>query len=141
VSASLENFKVLVGDAQCEWPEASAFSHLWMGVEDFISEKWADFCMQQGPDHLSLHYDGIRIDKGTIQNHAARASRSAEEGSTPANPLDMYIGECVRYIRDQAGYDVRIQEKAILSWSKPSEPQRTDAEEPRRTPMKLHPRC
>ena len=43
--------------------EASCFAYLWNAVEDYICSTWVDFILQEEVRHLSLHFDGVRVDK------------------------------------------------------------------------------
>jgi hypothetical protein len=43
--------------------EASCFAYLWNAVEDYICSTWVDFILQGDVKHLSLHFDGVRLDK------------------------------------------------------------------------------
>ncbi|CAK0885113.1 unnamed protein product [Prorocentrum cordatum] len=58
-----EQFKLLES-AQHKWLEASLASYMWQGVEDHCLEQWVDFVMEEKVSHVSLHFDGLRVDKG-----------------------------------------------------------------------------
>ena len=55
-------YETMWDDEECEWPESSTQCFLYQAVEDFILEKWLDFILQFNYSHLSLHYDGLRVD-------------------------------------------------------------------------------
>ena len=50
-------------ERECRWPEASLASHLWQGVEDHVLSSMRQFAAARHCSHLSLHFDGIRIDR------------------------------------------------------------------------------
>ena len=76
-----------------KWPESSAFHHLWTVVEDHVLEEWAKFAMTKTPNHLSLHFDGIRIDRASVPDP------------------QVFVRECTEHIKQTTGFDVTIVEK------------------------------
>jgi hypothetical protein len=46
---------------QKTFPEASTFTYMWTAVEDTILASWVQFLLQHPVKHLSLHYDGVRV--------------------------------------------------------------------------------
>ena len=79
-----------------KWPESTALHHLWTMVEDYVLEAWTTFAMARNPTHLSLHFDGIRIDRNTITDPAA------------------FADECSEHIHKTTGYKVTIVEKNTI---------------------------
>ena len=59
-------FKKLDENDTEKWASASCAAHTWMGVEDFILEKLVDYCLKTLDGHISLHFDGIRIEYQTM---------------------------------------------------------------------------
>lgn len=76
-----------------DWPEATAFHHLWTIAEDICLEAWMKFCLRLNPSHLSLHFDGIRIDAGSVPDK------------------QVFITDSMAWIKTTTGFDVTIAEK------------------------------
>ena len=49
-------------DSLTRWPEQSAVYYLWAAAEDIVMTAWLHFALQHQPRHLSLHYDGMRVE-------------------------------------------------------------------------------
>ena len=73
-------------------PDVSALFFLWSAAEDFVLQAWVEYLTTLRPRHLSLHYDGIRID-----NLAVHGS---------------FIADSQEYIQEKTGFRVCIVEKA-----------------------------
>ena len=86
ISACPDVFKALNLDEDCKWPAASTFAYMYQGAEDYILEAMVGYCLQFHAKHLSLHYDGIRVDEGLV-----REALQAIEGN--AHDRDHYIQE------------------------------------------------
>ena len=67
----------MVADSGRKWPEATVFHHMWTMVEDACVEAWIEFARKLSPSHLSLHFDGIRIDSASVPDRDAFAKESA----------------------------------------------------------------
>ena len=65
VRATLDRsfFKELIETLEQDWPEAVSFFYHWTRVEAWIAHTMSDLALRKGPDHLSLHYDGMMVDK------------------------------------------------------------------------------
>ena len=85
-------------------PEASVLSYLYTACEDFILSHWADFLQTTfGPNHLSLHYDGVRI------------------SAVPGMSIEDVCSRSEAHILEKTGFSVRIREKKcflVLEWVK-----------------------
>ena len=67
ISWNKTRYNVLVNDDTVEWPEASALAHMWMGVEDWIICSCTDLLFEQCMfQHVSLHFDGFRVDNQSL---------------------------------------------------------------------------
>ena len=44
------------------WPEQSTVYYLWTAAEDIVMTAWLNFALLHQPRHLSLHYDGMRVE-------------------------------------------------------------------------------
>ena len=42
-------------------PEASTLHYLYAAVEEYILEAWTEAAARLNPNHLSLHFDGMRL--------------------------------------------------------------------------------
>ena len=76
-----------------DWPEATAYHYFWTGAEDYVLDAWSEFVLQQPTRHLSLHFDGLRVD-------ADRVYQSAD-----------FKAESEAFIRERTGYTVRLVQK------------------------------
>ena len=48
-------------NVDCNWPQASTLYYMWTALEDYILGKIVDFITASPVQHLSLHYDGVRV--------------------------------------------------------------------------------
>ena len=79
-------------------PDASTLAHLYMALEDVILTHWCEYVMSQHhPQHLSLHYDGIRVSLGRNMSVTDLCVESEE------------------YIKSKTGFEVHIREKKHLT--------------------------
>lgn len=78
---------------QRSYPEASTFFFMWSAIEDFILSAWLEATTQYTIRHLSLHYDGIRLDA------------DLPDGA------DAYCRAVQDRIYEQTGFRVTIREK------------------------------
>ena len=56
------------------WPEASCASTFYFAVEDHIATAMIKAVLATKTQHLSLHYDGIRVDKARIEHEGGDAN-------------------------------------------------------------------
>ena len=75
------------------FPGATTFFYMWAAVEDYIIEKWCDLMESKSPSHLSLHFDGLRVNQDVVSD-------------VPA-----LLKECEDHIRQTSGFSVSIQSK------------------------------
>ena len=45
------------------WVDASLQAHMLQGIESFVLGHWRDYVLTRKVTHVSLAYDGMRIDK------------------------------------------------------------------------------
>ena len=88
-----DDFDKLTADAKKERPMASTLHLFWTSVEDAIIDAWLEVLGPFSPKHMSLHFDGVRIDKAVVENNA-----------------DL-IYRCEKTIVDKTGFSVRIVQK------------------------------
>ena len=91
------------------WAEASVASHLWMGVEDFVIWQWTQLITQHRFEHLSLHFDGIRVDRVCVE-----LISSVHQGDEETTRQDAVAHVCelsTKHIMDRCGYTMRIRQK------------------------------
>jgi len=91
-----EEYRDVAGSDK-DWPEATTFAIWWQGAEDYVLRAWVDRLMTFKPTHLSLHYDGVRVDLECIN----RSNMSVSE----------FCQECSRHIAAVTGFSVRIVPK------------------------------
>ena len=75
------------------YPGATAFFYMWAAVEDYILEKWCAFIKSHSPKHLSLHFDGVRVNKDIVSD------------------MDVFISDCQSNIKASTGFAVTIRQK------------------------------
>jgi hypothetical protein len=82
-----------------KYPESTVLSHLCTIVEDNLMEAMTDFLRQQPVSHLSLHFDGIRLncDYRTV----ADEPQDVEE----------LMRRCEEHIAKQTGFEVQFKVK------------------------------
>ena len=77
-------------------PDATVFFYMWTTIEDWIVESWTTKLRSVCPQHVSLHFDGVRL------NSSLRAW---------ANDQRQFLEECERHIEKETGFRVNIVEK------------------------------
>jgi len=88
------------GASGAGWPEASALAFMWQGVEDNILAGCRDFVLSKPTAHLSLHFDGVRVDRDRVR---------AETSS--ADPVGHFCELLSDYAFQRTGYRVTFVEK------------------------------
>ncbi|CAK0905471.1 unnamed protein product [Prorocentrum cordatum] len=104
-----EQFKLLES-AQDKWSEASLASYMWQGVEDYCLEQWVDFVMEEKVSHVSLHFDGLRVDKGRVLLSQAGGDARATAVSD-AEKVKSFCKKSEERILATTGYSVSIRNK------------------------------
>ncbi|CAK0792945.1 unnamed protein product, partial [Prorocentrum cordatum] len=79
-----------------KWAESSTFSYLWQGVENYILQHVLNFICEERVKHLSLHFDGVRVD----------VDRVAVTGS-----LGDFCSGCSARVHAATGYTVTLRNK------------------------------
>eukprot|EP00438_Fugacium_kawagutii_P003693 Skav206833 [mRNA] locus=scaffold3672:167985:175192:- [translate_table: standard] len=74
-------------------PENSILAHLYLALEDCVLSSWCDHLLSMQPEHLSLHFDGVRV--STFENHSVEEICQSSE----------------KHIENQTGFCVKILEK------------------------------
>ena len=88
-----QDFDRFSEDTERKRPLASTLHVLWTAVEDSILDAWLSAICPMSPKHVSLHFDGVRIDRELVNN-------------TP----DL-VAMCQRAILEKTGFDVSIAKK------------------------------
>ena len=88
-----EHFEKCVMDKSRRHPSASVLHLLWTSVEDAIIDAWLEYILPASPKHVSLHFDGVRVDKTTFHG------------------VTDFIAECVKSIKAKTGFQVEIAVK------------------------------
>ena len=70
---------------------------MWNGVEDHCLNSFADFCMQQTPLHLSLHFDGVRLDRESMITSGKRMKTWDGESEWPIADFPEFLLEAQRH--------------------------------------------
>ena len=92
-SVLAEDYEELEMRSDKPYPGATAFFYMWSGVEDTVLEAWCDFLLLKRPTHLSLHFDGVRVNADVVQD------------------IDVLISDCQDKIKERTGFSVRIRQK------------------------------
>lgn len=82
-------------------PETSTAFYLWSAVEDVILHAWLAFAQRREFQHISLHYDGLRL-----------APLQGDE-------VALFCRQSEQHILDKTGFSVKITEKKhrhFLEW-------------------------
>lgn len=57
---------LLLSEGDKDWPEATCLFYLWTPVEDWVTDVMAKYAVARfRPCHLSLHYDAIKLSRGS----------------------------------------------------------------------------
>ena len=88
-----EVYQACCDDPKRTFPESSTFYFMWTAIEDWILSSWLEFTLENAVRHVSLHYDGLRLD-ADLSNGVADYCVSASE-----------------HIFNQTGFRVNIREK------------------------------
>ena len=74
--------------------EVSVLTYLWNVAEDTVIDAWLEKILPLSPEHVSLHFDGIRVDKQTV-----------------GSDVERFCQECAQHIEDRTGFKVSIRQK------------------------------
>ena len=93
-----------------KFPEATIMALWWMRVEDMVLTHWVTHVLETCayPAHLSLHFDGIRLDKSSVRE--AFHNENNLEASANA-----FIGSCEAHLQKTLGIDLRLVHKKHVS--------------------------
>eukprot|EP00435_Cladocopium_sp_Y103_P008302 s3962_g2.t1 len=75
------------------FPGATTFFYLWAAVEDYVLASWCDKIQVLHPKHLSLHFDGVRVNADI------------------APDMDVFLRDCECHIQKSTGFNVSIRVK------------------------------
>ena len=89
-----------------KWPEASTLAYLWQGVEDHVLEVMLQFVRGQMTEHVSMHFDGLRVDRGRVR-------LEAEDGGDGVREMCARLQD---HVLERTGYAVQIVSKEHLSF-------------------------
>ena len=60
-----DDFNRLHGE-NCKWAFGSCFAIWWQRFENHLALQWVEFIIRRPIQHLSLHFDGVRVDLQSI---------------------------------------------------------------------------
>lgn len=103
VSLMPKEFEVILEDKQKDkgWAEASCSSTLYFAIEDHILASLLKAVQAKQTSHLSLHYDGVRVDKYRVQ--------------LSGGDSDHFCRFLEKAILEDTGYEVQLAVKEHLS--------------------------
>jgi hypothetical protein len=84
-----------------KFPEATVLHHFYTVIEDCIMSSWCEFIREDTVQHLSLHFDGIRVD-------ADHRNAGSPDG------VKTLISTCEDHIAEATGFNVKIKVKKHL---------------------------
>ena len=88
-----DELAVLAKDSKVNWAYSSCASFFWQGAEAMIMRKFLDFVRQKPAAHVSLQFDGARIDRKRII--AEHDGEDADESATFCRKVAMHVAfEC-----------------------------------------------
>ena len=88
-----DDFEELGEREDKDFPAATVFHYMWTAVEDYILEHWCNFLQRHRPTHLSLHFDGVRVNS-----------------DIHPDILELMTA-CEKHILESTGFALRIIEK------------------------------
>jgi len=97
VSLLPEQYHTFCSDTTLLWPEATTFHYMWTAAEDMCLSAWIDYVRSLPVQRLSLHFDGIRVDKFSVPDP------------------ERFVKESVAAIEHHAGFRVDISLKEHLT--------------------------
>ena len=84
-----------------ERPDVSILTYFWNVAEDIVLDSWLRKLQPLNPKHLSLHFDGVRVDAGIAGNN-----------------LQAFCNECGSHIERETDFKVFIRPKSHLCFLK-----------------------
>ena len=97
-----DEFRELREKGEKRNPDATVLFFMWTAVEDYVLSSWVSKVRQCNdnnlPAHLSLHFDGIRL------NSDLKALANREQ----------FLKDCAHHIQEQTGFNVTILQKKHL---------------------------
>ena len=88
-----EDYLSLAENVTKTFPSATIFSLMWTCVEDWILDVWAAHVSKIKPDHVSLHFDGLRVSTDVIPD------------------VDAFTKDCSAHISQETTFNVKIVRK------------------------------
>jgi hypothetical protein len=75
----------------CNHPKASTFFFMWSAVEDYILSSFISCVLEHQVDHLSLHFDGMRV-----------------KMTDPNFDMEAFCETCVERAAQETGFSVKL---------------------------------
>ena len=92
-SIAPEVYQICRRDPDRNFPDASTLTFVWNAIEDMVLSAWLQYLHKLSLEHISLHFDGVRI-----------------YGGLPAD-IQQLCQDCAAYIQKETGFVVKIHEK------------------------------
>ena len=77
--------------------DSSCLFYLWSAIEDLVLDLWLQQLKMLQPKHISLHFDGVRVDKTVMGPDATE-----------------FCQECEKAIQESSGFPVQIKVKQLV---------------------------
>ena len=100
-----DGLNAMTETSETRWPEASTLAHMWQGVEDHVLHAMLGVVMTRPVEHVSLHFDGLRVDRPRVKVEAR------DEGDGVAE----MCGLLQEGVKTTTGYEVKVVVKEHLT--------------------------
>ena len=75
------------------FPGATTYFYMWSSVEGTVLQTWSNYLLSKQPTHLSLHFDGVRINADLVED------------------VEALLSACQEKIKEATGFNVQIRQK------------------------------
>ena len=99
------------GEDPKKWPESSTLAYVWQGLEDHILDAMVQYVEQKPTQHVSLHFDGLRVDRARVTLDLEEGVSSMRDGCAGADEVAM-CARMATFVKQATGYDVLIVAKS-----------------------------
>ena len=79
---------------ECNWPQSSTLYYMWTALEDYILDRIVEFITSERVQHLSLHYDGVRV-----------------QYNEPISNVAELCQDITLHVAKETGFTVQLKEK------------------------------
>ena len=118
-----------------KWPEATIMSLWWMRVENMVLTQWVTYVLETVslPTHLSLHFDGLRLDRTSVRYYWKKAPATIDAS------IESFIEGSVAHLQQSLGIPIQIVQKKHHSFNELLEFDQTEGTQTRLAIVECHP--